>query len=524
MQSQPIKIPRPTLPSRFAVPLLEGKDERDAMRDFDLYTQLLKDWGFERKLHSTSLSHQKIKQKLSEKLEKHEIWIHPAGVFADLASYTTGGYNRSDGVYEPVRQGLSSINLTALIDTGNGGEIQHRAAVSIRGAGGITPQFDGTEIRVLSEHIHSNTGGSLYKFFKMCQQYGRLLPFERWGTCTDRLHLDIPAEIITPIEQVQEGQTLEDILQHCDRRADLKRCEDQLPASVVTLMDKPDWAQNEPKKDKNVRSTRGLVWDPIEFGIREFSEAMFLAGKRWPKPAEHELLDHWHRVALGEMGNVLDPERMRAYEMGPAGLSLPVALLYAKRSTPTAGLLLNQLLEAAPDKILKLWASEVDASGYTLSLRAIARVFTERALDSHAPPDVDVLEILHRRIGNDGIILSTPKRSLLGLPIQQVSQKRSEKETTVSQQEFSHIIERLDAWGLPWNINLRWRNYPNLYQDEGKPTFFQIDGPVNKEQLKQLLRGQDMSALDPVLARLEQLQLHNETPIEKMSMRARPRF
>jgi hypothetical protein len=520
MQSQPIKIPKPTLPSRFAVPLIEGRDEWAAMRDFNLYTELLAEWGFERKLHSTSLSHYKIKQNLSAKPEQYEVWLHPAGVFAELHSYTTGGYPRSDGLYEPVRQGLGSIQLTTLIDMGNGGELQHRGAVMLRGSGDTTPQFDGTDVRTLSETIHSNTGGSLYKFFKMCQQYGRLLSFERWNASADRLHLDIPAEITTPIEHAQKGETLEEILKQRDQHADLKRCEEQLPASVVAILDKPAWVQDEQKKERK----RGLVWDPIEFGIKEFSEAMFLAGKRWPKPAERELLDHWHRVALGEFGDTLDPKRMRAYELGPAGLSLPVALLYAKQSAPAAGSLLNQLLETAPDDVLKRWACEVDASGYTLGLRAIARRFTERMLDSHTPHDVDVLGILHHRLGNEGIVLSTPKRSLLGLPLQQISEKRSDEQISLAQQELVSVVERLDAWGLPWNINLRWRNYPNLYQNEGKPTFFQVDGPVNKEQLKQLMGDQDVSALDPVMARLEQLALYSATSIQGAGVRTRPRF
>lgn len=521
MRTQPIKIPRPNTPARFTVPLVEGIDEHAAMKDFDTYTQVLKAWGFEQAMATQSIGHDRISSaRQAERIEDYQVWLHPAGVYANLHSYTHGGYHRGDGTEVPQTKALGSISLYACVDLGTGGELQHRAAVGIRGSGGTDPQFDGSSIRSISDTVHSNTGTSLTSFFRMIQEHGRLLPFERWPADQKVFYLPLPGEIIAPITQVEAGQTLADVLANEGSDIDILReaALSALPQALATLVGLPEGAKTKAEIQRKAEArgsgaAKGLRWDPLEFTIDEFSECLFLAGKRWPKLDERALLSHWSRVALGEFGDRLDPDAMRAFEAGPAGLSLATALLYAKSTAGAAAGLLEQLLEQAPTEVLTRWATEPDAAGYTLALRAVARSFTERNLDTHAPPAVDVLGILYRRLGPEGIVLATPTRSLMGLPVAEAQTRRIDNGHSKMLNEFAETVIRLDSWGLDWQTHLRWRNYPNLFKKaEGKPAFFQIDGPVEPARWRELLGATLTAGLGPVMALIERRRLEQDTP------------
>ena len=124
MEQQPIKIPRPFSPARFAVPLIEGLDEYQAMKDIVQYREVLQAWGFEQKLAASSLKHDRLDNnalRSNARVEDHEVWLHPAGIYARLRSYTSGGYTNSSGVWVPETKALGSIDLTTRIDNGMGG-------------------------------------------------------------------------------------------------------------------------------------------------------------------------------------------------------------------------------------------------------------------------------------------------------------------------------------------------------------------------------------------------------------------
>lgn len=512
METQPIIIPKKTSPSRFDVPLFGHLSEWDAMRDFEKYQDLLRAWGFERCLATYSLKHADIdKAHGSNRPRDFQVWVHPAGVFASLHSYETGGYMGFNGEQVPVSNQLGSMTLFARVDVGNGAELQHRAAVKIRAGGGGDLQLDGGFIHSGYETIHSNTQTSLHKFFEAAQSYGRLLPFERWDR--DKAStMSLPAELVLPIEDAPPGKTLADILGEHDVDAALERALACLPPALVPLINLPFWpgqsARIAPPAHDNKR--KGLRWDPIEFSIEQFSEAMFLAGKRWAKPQERKLLTHWSEVVLGEMGGNLNPDSMRAYEAGPAGLSLATALLYSKRTAQASDALLSQLLEQAPLEVLARWATKPDAAGYTLALRAVHRALVDCENDNHAAPAVDVLEILHRRLGPDGICLSTPTRSFMGMlpQIVQSYDRRSESSILRAHETFVGLSARFEAWGVEWSENIRWRNYPNLFmKEQGLPAFFKIDGIVDPAQWVGLLEDTPTDTLDPVIASLNRNKL-----------------
>lgn len=512
MEQQLIKIPKPITPSRFAIPLdplEEGLNEREAMKDWATYTRVMEARGFKPLASAKSFSYRDAEKSYRDpRMEDYAIWYHPKGVIAKLHSYSTQAYVGYKGDQVPARHALGSVTYHAIVDLGHGREIQHRGAVEIRGTGGTTPLFDGRTVREISETVHTNTQETLGSFLRMTQNHGRLLAIGQWHACSERLHLNIPKEILIPLTEPAQTETLPS---QEDLDAAFDALMDTFPAEIATAFREERRRDEEfSKRDHSQRT--GLVWDPVEFVINEFTEAMSLAGKRWSTREENELLDHWARVALGEFGDELDPERMRAYEKGPAGLSLPVALLYAKRTAKSAPGLLEQLLETAPEDVLRRWATQVDASGYTLGLRAVARSFTERGIESHDPPEVDVLGILHRRLGNAGLVMATPTRSLLGIPLEDGEQEgRYRNSLQKRHQELAAAIQRLDAWGVEWAQHLRWRNYPNLYKDKEPPQFTQINGVVDPAAWKTRMGDNWTTALDATCSLLEAAQIEQNT-------------
>lgn len=509
MDQQPIKIPKPIPKAKFAIPLVQGLNEREAMNDWTAYTQLLEAWGFKPLAQAKSYSYRDADKSYGHpRLEDHAVWYHPKGVIAKLHSYSSEAYTGYEGKEVPARHALGSANYYAVVDIGHGRELQHRGAVEIRGTGGSSPIFDGRSVREISDTVHSNTSETLASFLRMIQPHGRLLPFSQWQSCVSRLHMDIDREILVPLDSTEKFQNLPS---EKDLEAAFERLMDQIPQDIAGVF------REEKRKDEEFRNRdrgqrKGLTWDPVEFVINEFTEAMSLAGKRWAKPEENALLDHWSRVALGEFGDTLDVEKMRAYEKGPAGLSLPVALLYAKRTAGAADGLLEQLLETAPEDVLRRWATEVDAAGYTLGLRAVARSFTERGLDSHDPPKTDVLGILHRRLGNDGLVMATSTRSVLGTTLESLlDHERTDDPRIVRHRELADAVRRLDEWGVEWAQHLRWRNYPNLYRDKEPPRFMQVNGVVDPTQWRTLMGDHWTPALDTISSLLEAARIEQDT-------------
>lgn len=523
MEIQPIKVSKPFAARQFKIPLVEGVNERAAMNDFGEFCRLLATWGFEPLLTTRSFSHSALSQKHSLREEDYQLWAHPAGVLANISSYSSPGYTDSAGNQRPPRHTLNMLKLEAKVDSGNGSELQHRASVEIRGSGGTTPQFDGRQVRSVYEIIHSNSTGSIHRFLRTAQKYGRLLPFERWSEVQERSLLSLGEELVDPVVEWTKGEPFESQ----DYAAKEEAAFQKLPPHLADVFRKEVIATRLAKEASARNEKRpGLSWDPIEFGISEFSEAMHLAGRRFPKPKDRDLLSHWSRVALGEFGDTLDPIKMRAFEKGPAGLSLATALLYTKRSAPLAEGLLQQLLDEAPEDVLLGWATEPDAAGYTLGLRAVARSFTDRMLTNHAPPGVDVLGILYRRLGLDGLVMSTPTRSLLGLLMQEPHGRSVDhgKVMEMKNGEMATAIHRLNEWGVEWKDHLRWRSYPNLYMDKELPTFYQINGPVDPTFLKARIGPNWTGHLDAMHASLVAVQMEKQTvpiPSVRAPMRSR---
>lgn len=512
MEKKIIHIPGKRKTSTWQIPVLQDSREREAMNDFDSYEAILTAYGFTR-IHATrSIPHPTLSY-LHEKKKTHDyvLWQHAAGILAHGHSYTRGGYTDSDGTSVPVTKTLGSITIETYMDCGTGAELQHRAGVhcGAGGSGGTLPQLDGSDIRRISNTFHSNT--TLFKdFLTQSQPYGRFLPLDQWPMDEDIRKLYLPNEFALPLDKVPATtpNEIKTFLESQDYNLLWEQFTKKLPPNIQRFFG----SERKLKQGDNPPQRKGLRWDPVELSLKQFSEALFFSKKRWRGSFDSEILTHWSRAALGELGD--NPDEWRPYEKGPAGLSLPIALLYAKPGAKKEQAFLD-LLRTAPLDVLDQWATKPDAAGYTLGLHIINRVFSDRILTHKLEIEVilGALDILHERLGSKGLPMATATRSVMGLPLQFCPDMTPKEKTWAeTQQEFLQVIKKLEEWGLDWNIHLRWRNYPNLFRDKEKPTFFAEDGPVTGNQWLNEMGEKAMNGAHAVATLLQAHELNIEMP------------
>lgn len=508
MASTPIRLPPPRTPRTWQVrmpKLPERQSEHRLMRDYAAYTAYLEQAGFERVHSVTSASHSSFEFRAKPPAETFDLFHHPEGLVLLAHSFTFGDEAPA----------LGSLSVHAVVDTGTGPELQHRAA-SIRGSGSTNLHLDGSQTRIVSTVVHSNAD-ALEDFLSGLQAHGRLLPLREWKDDRETCSIHVPPEHFVPLLSSPTGEPLKTgaLYGHFDMHAAREAFLAALPVDLAGLL-AFQLKGPEPVTDPDRAPRKGLRWDPVELGLKRFSEALFFAGKRWRGSFDHALLEHWSRVALGEEGD--DPTGWRAFEAGPAGLSLPVALLYVKNPAQRSDALLR-LLEEAPLDVLRRWATEPDASGYTLGLHVLNRAFVDRTLDRYAPdlPTLErALDVLMDRLGPEGLPMATETRSAMGLPLQfnpSVNDSGRAKSLAGAHRDFAALVAKLEGWGLPWDQHLRWRTYPNIFDREAAPpAFHRIDGPVTLAAWTAAMAFQASNELALLTAFLRQRELDAALP------------
>lgn len=530
MRKRRIPIASTIPPAKWAIPVDEHAKsrERGLMKNWEEYCAYLASLGFEQVACVQSKKHQAIEYGGAHHPEKYAMWQHPAGLIAYGHSYTTGGYQKSDGTYVPLRTELGSIDVQARIDVGVGPEAVHRSSVLIRGSGGSDPQLDGSLIRNINATFHGNTG-TLANWLESVQKHGRFLPFERWNTSIVSSSVYLPNELIFPVASENDlPEGAEKVA--FDQKEALKSFCDKLPQPLDKVVFQLFYRTHSDKQ----KSKR---WVDVEEGINHFSEILSLGKKRWSSDYDSSLLTHWQEVALGEVGE--DISKWRAFEKGPAGLSLPVALIHARPRTG-AHERLFRLLDEAPDDVLARWACVPDAGGYTLALHAINALMVRRdgfgSGESRPNEDLPlgVLTRLRNRLGDMGVVLETSKRSVLGLVPQYYERYDtkyiSRMEIDQCMEPFNKVINQLEEWGLAWDRTLRWRSYPNTmnpHKREGNPYFFDLERPPVPKDLHDALGAEPSPAtrvLISLVGRKRLQQIVAQQPEPQGEPRSRPRM
>lgn len=539
MDITPIRLPLLRSPRQWRVKIPPSKvSEYELLDDYAAYEQRLRDYGFE-KVHAVqSVPHNWIGLRAvgQHHAEEFAIWHHPKGILAFAKSSQDLGGENLDGSISPPRQKFGSLDLYVRVDVGTGRELQHRASVGIRGSGGVDLQLDGSEVRSVFETIHSNTQ-PLEQFLSQVQRHGRFLPLDQWESPTINERVFLRQEFLVPIDPQTAGKfnKTEEFYASTDMEACWQAFLGALPPSPVKdqlvrvhlkeLNDKK--AKEEEAANPGQRKSRGLLWDPVEFGLQQFSEALFAAKKRWRGSFDSELLTHWSYVALGKRGR--DISRWRAFETGPAGLILPTMLIYAKSTAPMAEELVS-LVRQAPLEVLHAWATVPDASGYTLPLHVLNRTLMEANISSHRPNMKaleEVLECLVERLGPEAVCLATEQRSALGL-VRQFNPKGSSAGVALefAHRNFASLLLKLDGLGVQWDQHLRGRTYPNIFNadKEGVPSFFRLDGHVGPDGWKKAVGELRTEGLEPIESLLRQRELDRCLEQPEPQRRARPRM
>lgn len=485
MKTQPIRVPGqiPKRQWKIKIPNDLGY-ERDDMKSFQAYEKRLEKLGFEKVYETKSFSHEFN----TRHPETHSLWHHKAGVLVLAKSYTTGGYTKSDGTEEPVVQEMGSATAHAVVDPGMGPEVQHRGSVKISMSGGSRSLLDGRLVKVGWEYIHSNTRETLVGFLKQIQPYGRIIPLDEWPEYGGEMP-HFPNEMLFPLEQPRKDAEkhstphLED-----DKRLVAERRKKRLYELFSTLEPSVGKALTNILKADGAEVPLIRLWDGVEAGLIHYSEVFSLSNRRWIEKPESRLLKYWSEVALG---NIPDYKDWKAEEDGPCGLSLIAMLASGKPQTGAEERLL-ELLEKVSENKLRQWCTVPDGGGFTLPLLLLRRLVTSNYIYATRDIPEDTLtekafEILVERVGADDICLETENRSALGLVLEfdpgSVNSTNYER-ILFGQGRFTQAIKMIDEMGIKWHGSLKWRSYPNMMMNEGRPKFFHIPGPASAVDFK----------------------------------------
>lgn len=488
------------------LPDMDRQAELILMQDFAAYERWLVGLGFERVTSVAST----LYESRNDHLQTHSLWHHDAGLLARLHSMTElrGGQSR---------QRLGTMIVHAQLDCGMGAQYLRQATqrLSWRGSNSVLTCLDGRDIHAISFILSDSGVAGLVEHLRTCQEIGRFVRVRDWLPDTGS-PIHFPDEMLVPVTTRHTRRPT--IAQRAKGRAAFI---DRLPPDIAALL------RHRPRDAENVDGLReqAAVQDLLE----HFSEAMFLAGRRWPTAAERGLLNHWAQVALGRHGDRM--QDWRAHEDGPAGLSLPVALLHVR--APDGGLgngfhagqALVRVLESAPRATLTRWACEADAAGYTLGLHAVERLFTHAADEADPLETVEhTLRILHSRLGERGLPMATACRSVLGVVLQQRVRTARVPGTTLAANahRLGVVLDLLDGWRLPWNRHLFWG--AGASQAAG-PTFHCIDGDVDTHVWRQAAQSLalDLEPDSALIARLCRAELRTAVAADPPARRSRRR-
>ena len=518
-------------PRSWEIPVSSVPDkDRPYIRDHrsaETIEKELLDLGFERVASVTSLSHYKVRQDpqwrhAGERPNEYMLWVHPAGVIARGHTYHTsnGSWQESD-VREPVTT-VETVDFTFAVEFPEGRERRHQSNCGVTGGGGVTLGIDGSSVRVGTNSVKPSQEGLMGDFLKRQQLNGRFLPLERWPA-GHSVYLDaefilpFPDEASLPAQAVHKDESLEAAF-GTSREEAVKAFVGALPEKCRPLFER---SLNRPKPE--VRQ-----WPLVEESVDQYTEALALAGKRWATDAERALLRHWSQVALGEQGE--DVEQWRAFERGPAGLSLPVALLYARDWQETLPRLVKAI-EEAPAAVANEWAAAVDKAGFTLPLRVLHRAFsTYTSPDAAVPPEAlaTVLTALQSRSALP-LRWETPQRTPLGLVLECTPRyNRTIGGLDRDVKAFWETLRLAEGMGLVVGEDLRWRTHPNTMTDDlsvrDLPRWVSASCSTPLDALLGAMeKGADLESSRSVLARIRMRNLDRNLP-EPVSTAQKPRF
>lgn len=451
-------IPVPKQPSKDR-PYVSGSRSAE-----DIEKELLA-LGFERAVAVNSFSHFRVRQpekwrSEDEKPLDYVLWTHPAGVAVRAHTYHTsnGNWNGPAENRTPVTT-FETLDVYFALLFPEGRERRHQSGYRMKGSGGIHTSIDGSSVRIGSDSIKPTQEGMVGDLLRLLQANGRFLPFEKWPP-THYVYVDaefvmpFPDRASLPVDGVAQGVPL-------DEAYGSSRVE-AAEAFLETLPEGLRMVVRRALLDKREHTRQ---WNEVEDCIEHYTELLSLSGKRWATDKERSLLQHWSQVALGEHGE--DVGQWRAFEKGPGGITLPIALLYARNVTENLPRLVR-LIESAPPAVVNQWVAQVDSAGYTLPLRVLGRSFSTYTSPSAAAGVQELGAVISAldRCATLPLRWETAKRTALGLVLENVPRyNKFARGVDRDVKTFWDTLKVAEAHGLVAGEELRWRTHPNVLSD-----------------------------------------------------------
>lgn len=398
------------------------------------------------------------------------LWHHPAGVLLLSCAYGSRGDWFPLANNSPSFHQMSALTIFLELDVGAGLEYAARAIHRI-GSGTQAPQMDGTVRQTIRTSL---AGGeiSLCGFLSMIQCHGRLVPVEKW---TERAVCNLPEEMLCPLPS-SVPTAGPDPSKSKRSREGLKALESAVPSHIRRVLSS-HWRPASPDGFLD-------AWKTTALAHAQVSEVLFLSRKRFPSAPAREIVGHWLSLASGQKKE-MPFDAWRAFEKGPAGLSLPTVLLFSDQAEGNGERLL-EVLRQAPLALLQSWMQDPDGAGYTFGQRILQRTLQGSGPSSSREPLERLLgrtmALLVERVGPSGFRMTTPQRSALGLWLQGpvVASLRSWEAEALSgwQAVASQLMSHLEKVGVEWLGPVRWRarlpHSPDLRKKA--PAFIDLGG------------------------------------------------
>ncbi len=420
----------------------------------------LLDMGFKRAFSTQSFSHYRVRRggagQEGDHPDEYVIWIHPAGVVARAHTFQTrnGDVWKAPESMQPVTT-FERICFAFALEFPEGVERRHQSACNIPSSGGTESLLDGREVRVGTVVLQHFQKGDIGDWLGKAQKQGRFIPLEHWPDTSVYVDSEMVMPFQTlPPQETPDGECLSPLfgISKEDAQSVLVA---QLPPALGKLVENGFQTGSLPKSR----------WAEVEAVLKEYTTLLAANGKQWLDFPKREVLEHWSRVALGELGE--DVASWRPFEKGPAGLSLPVALIHAndfKTNLPR----LVKLFEAAPQSVVNEWARSVDKAGFTVPLRLLCRAFCKSSLEkahADAPALLEAIEAL-RRCSTIPLRWETPQRTPRGLllehaPYYGMPGGSVSKFLDRHAQVFWEVLMAVERQTPEMSQELRWRTHPN---------------------------------------------------------------
>ena len=365
-------------------------------------------------------------------METYAVWQHPAGVLLQCKS-TTQPQGSHQG--NP-RKTVHKTSVFARLDLGVGAIFANNRNEALNNRGTIVRELNGGFTKHLNDAIFRD---EIDNWLVDVQKQGRFLPFNEWheyGVFTEFFN-----ELVVPLSNSAEIEKSAPPLPTKTQREEFLS---RLPTNIAKAL-----------QQKHERNT----WPLHGEGHNLLSNALALSGYRWQKDYDNRLFERWSQATYSDRLPGSEPDD---FEIGPGWVSLTLFLLHTLNQDEGIERLATFMKSATTAQLYRM-AVQVDGIGMTLPMHIVRHSLFEpdqtKASEHSYSKRLDLLKILHSRLGTEGVQLDTARHSLIGLLFEfgeTLTPFHSSLALERSLVFFEKTIDLLDELNIPWGKSAIW--------------------------------------------------------------------